>query len=57
LGVSDETIKNMTAKLGDLSAEKVGPATKQEELLRELENVGSWDEQKVLATLIFKLVQ
>jgi hypothetical protein len=57
LGVSDETIKNMAAKVGDFLAEKVCPATKEEELLKELWNVGTPDERKVLATLIFKLVQ
>ena len=37
--------------------EKVFPATKEEELLKELWNIGTPDERKVLATLIFKLVQ
>lgn len=57
LGVSDDTIQNMAAKVGDFLAEKVCPATKEEELLKELWDVGSPEERKVLATLIFKLVK
>ena len=47
----------MAAKGGDFLTEKVFPATKEEELLKELWNIGTPDERKVLATLIFKLVQ
>jgi len=57
LGVSDETIQNMATKVGDFLVEKVCPATKEEELLKELWNVGTPDERKVLATLIFKMVR
>jgi hypothetical protein len=57
LGVSDETIQNMATKVGHFLVAKVCPATKEEELLKELWNVGTPDERKVLATLIFKLVQ
>jgi hypothetical protein len=57
LGVSDETIQNMATKVGDFLVAKVCPATKEEELLKELWNVGTPDERKVLAKLIFKLVQ
>lgn len=57
LGVSDDTIKSLAAKVGDFLAQKVCPATKEEELLKELWDVGTPDERKVLATLIFKLVQ
>jgi len=55
-GVSDETIKAMAVKMGDFLAEKVCPATKEEELLKELWNVASPEERKTLATLMFKLV-
>jgi len=57
LGVSDATIQNMATKVGDFLAAKVCPATKEEELLKELWNVGTAEERKALATLIFKLVQ
>jgi len=57
LGVSDATIQSMAAKVGDFLSQKVCPATKEEELLKQLWDVGTPDERKVLATLIFKLVQ
>jgi hypothetical protein len=56
LGVSDEKIQALATKVGDFLAEKVCPATKEEELLKELWDVGTPDERKVLATLIFKMV-
>jgi len=57
LGVSDAVIQSMAAKVGDFLSQKVCPATKEEELLKQLWDVGTPDERKVLATLIFKLVQ
>ena len=56
LGVSDEKIQALATKVGDFLAEKVCPATKEEELLKELWDIGTPDERKVLATLIFKMV-
>jgi hypothetical protein len=57
MGVSDATIQSLATKMGDFLVEKVCPATKEEELLKELWNVGTPEERKVLATLMFKLVQ
>ncbi len=57
LGVSDETIQSLATKVGDFLAAKVCPATKEEELLKEMWDVGTPDERKVLATLIFKMVK
>jgi hypothetical protein len=57
MGVSDETIQNMAARVGDFMVQKVCPATKEEELLKELWNAGTPEERKVLATLILKLVK
>ncbi len=56
LGVPDGVIKDVSLKVGDFLAEKVCPATKEEELLREMWDVATPDERKVLATLIFKMV-
>jgi hypothetical protein len=56
-GVSDETIKKMTVKVGDYLAEKVCPATKEEELLKEMWGAATPDERKTLAGLIFKMVE
>jgi len=56
-GVSDETIKQMSVKMGDFLAEKVCPATKEEELLKEMWDVGTPEERKTIATLIFKMLK
>lgn len=55
--VSDAVIQSMASKAGDFLSQKVCPATKEEELLKQLRDVGTPDERKVLATLIFKLVR
>jgi hypothetical protein len=56
-GVSDETIKDLSVKVGDFLAEKVCPATKEEELLREMWDLATAEERKTLASLIFKMVE
>jgi sulfur relay (sulfurtransferase) DsrC/TusE family protein len=56
-GVSDETIKQMSVKMGDFLAEKVCPATKEEELLKEMWDVATPEERKTIAGLIFKMVE
>jgi hypothetical protein len=56
LGVSDETIKAMATKVGDYLAENVCTGTKEEEILKELWDVGSPEERKMLASMIFKAV-
>jgi len=57
LGVSEETIKTIGVSVGNFLAEKVCPATKEEELLRDMWDVASPEERKTLATLIFKMAQ
>ncbi len=56
LGISDEVIKSMAANVGDFLATKVCPATKEEELLREMWEVASPGERKTLASIIFRMV-
>ena len=56
-GVSDETIKRTTVKVGDFLSEKVCPATKEEELLKEMWDAATPEERKTLAGLIFKMVE
>jgi hypothetical protein len=56
-GVSDETIKDLSVKVGDFLAQKVCPATKEEELLREMWDLATAEERKTLASLIFKMVE
>jgi len=55
-GVSDETIKTMAVKMGDFLASKVCPQTKEEELLKQMWDVATTEERKVIATLMFKMV-
>ncbi|NWG04732.1 MAG: DUF3243 domain-containing protein [Syntrophaceae bacterium] len=55
-GVSDETIKSMAVKMGDFLASKVCPQTKEEELLKQMWDVATPEERKVIATLMFKMV-
>ncbi len=55
-GVSDETIKTMAVKMGDFLATKVCPQTKEEELLKQMWDVATIEERKVIATLMFKMV-
>jgi hypothetical protein len=56
-GVSDETIKKMSVRVGDFLAEKVCPATKEEELLKEMWDAATPEERKTIAGLMFKMVE
>jgi hypothetical protein len=56
-GVSDEVIRDLGVKVGDFLAKKVCPATKEEELLKEMWDVATPEERKTIATLIFKMVK
>lgn len=56
-GVSDETIKDLSVKVGDFLAQKVCPATKEEELLKEMWDLATAEERKTLASLIFRMVE
>ena len=56
-GVSDETIKDLSVKVGDFLAQKVCPATKEEDLLKEMWDAATAEERKTLASLIFKMVE
>lgn len=55
-GISDETIKSMAVKMGSFLADKVCPQTKEEELLKQMWDVATPEERKVVATLMFKMV-
>ena len=56
-GMSDQMIKNISVKVGDFLANKVCPATPEEQLMKELWEVATQEERKTLATLMFKLVE
>jgi hypothetical protein len=53
-GVPDETLKTIAVKVGDFLAEKVCPATKEEELLKERWKVATPEERKTITALILK---
>ena len=55
-GLSDETIKSMSIKIGDFMATKICPKTKEEELMRELWTTATTEERKALASIIFRMV-
>jgi hypothetical protein len=57
MGVSDAVIQDLAVKIGDFLAEKVCPATKEEELLKEMWDAGTPEERKTIATLMFKMVK
>ena len=55
VGMSDEEIESLAAQIGDFLAEKVCPATPEEELMKELWGVASPEERKTLAGMMVKL--
>jgi sulfur relay (sulfurtransferase) DsrC/TusE family protein len=55
MGMSDAMIQRLSVKVGDFLAQKVCPATKEEELMKEMWDIASPEERKTLATLIFKM--
>jgi hypothetical protein len=56
IGIPDEDIKDMAVRLGDFLAEKVCPATKEEELIKEIWTVAEPEERRVLASVIFRML-
>lgn len=56
-GLSDSMMQSLSVKVGDFLATRVCPETKEEELLREMWDVADIDERKILAQLIFKMVE
>ena len=55
-GLSDDVIRDMSVKVGDFLAEKVCPATKEEQLLKEMWDVATPEERRTIAALLLKLV-
>ncbi len=50
-------LQGMATRVRDFLAQKVCPATKEEESLKQMWDAGTPDEKRVLAALIFKMVQ
>jgi len=57
MGMTDETIQSLAVRVGDFMTEKVCPGNPEEELLKQLWEVGTSDERKALAAMIFKAVK
>lgn len=55
-GMSDELINKLAYQIGDFLANHVDPENVQERLLKDLWDVASDEEQRVLAKLMVKLV-
>ena len=55
-GLSEDVIRDMSVKVGDFLAEKVCPATKEEQLLKEMWDVATPEERRTIAALMLKLV-
>jgi hypothetical protein len=55
VGMSDQEIEALATQIGDFLAEKVCPATPEEELLKEMWNIGEPEERKVIARLMIKM--
>jgi sulfur relay (sulfurtransferase) DsrC/TusE family protein len=55
LGMSDEAIKNLYAKIDYFLATKICPLTREERLLKEMWKVADASERKVVASIIFKI--
>lgn len=57
LGMSEETISNLAYEIGSFLEEKVDPQNQQNRALKELWEVGTEQERKVLASLMVKLAE
>ncbi len=55
VGMSEEEIEALATQIGDFLAEKVCPATPEEELLKEMWGVADTEERKMIAGLMVKL--
>jgi hypothetical protein len=55
VGMSEQEMEGLATQIGDFLAEKVCPATPEEQLLKEMWNVAEPDERKVIAGLMVKM--
>ncbi|UCF58766.1 MAG: DUF3243 family protein [Candidatus Bathyarchaeota archaeon] len=57
LGLSDETIQELSEAFANFLSEKVCPATPEEELLKEMWDISNPEERKVLTQIFFKMIE
>ncbi len=55
VGMSEDEIEALAAQIGDFLAEKVCPATPEEELLKEMWSVADPEERRTIAALMVKM--
>ncbi|MFO7740842.1 MAG: DUF3243 domain-containing protein [Anaerolineae bacterium] len=55
VGMSEEEIESLATQIGDFLAEKVCPATPEEELLKEMWRVATPEERRMIAGLMVKM--
>ena len=55
VGMSEEEIEGLAAQIGAFLAEKVCPATPEEELLKEMWAAATPEERRVIAVLMVKM--
>lgn len=55
-GMTEDQMKKAAMEVGDFLAEKVCPATKEEELLKDMWNKATAEERKCLASVILKVM-
>lgn len=56
-GMSNETMADIAQHLGDYLSEHVTPENKEEQVLKELWNAASEEEQRTVANIMIKLVK
>jgi Protein of unknown function (DUF3243) len=55
-GMSDEMVNKVAYHIGDFLSDKVEPKNGEQQVLKELWDAGSEDEQRTLARLMVKMV-
>ncbi len=55
VGMSEDEIEALATQIGDFLAEKVCPATPEEELLKEMWHVAEPEERRIIAGLMVKM--
>lgn len=57
VGLSEYTITNLGAKIGEFLASNVDPENREQRLLKELFEVANKNEQETLTSVIIKMIQ
>ncbi len=56
VGLSDDNVASVTARIGDFLSRFADPADREQRVLKELWDVATNEEQKTLARLIAKMI-